>query len=114
MLSPVKPQLKPGWVNGPPITSPCLRAPVLVLDALPKAASSPDERSEIRGRNMTVIPPRVSLRSCGRPVPERILEDPVRFHRGWGSWHRPHEGDVPLKDSVAFISSSFDLPYGVR
>ena len=27
-----------------------------------------------------------------------IPEDRVRFHICWGSWHGPHNGDVPLKD----------------
>jgi 5-methyltetrahydropteroyltriglutamate--homocysteine methyltransferase len=29
---------------------------------------------------------------------EGIPEDRVRFHICWGSWHGPHNGDVPLKD----------------
>jgi 5-methyltetrahydropteroyltriglutamate--homocysteine methyltransferase len=29
---------------------------------------------------------------------EGIPEDGVRFHICWGSWHGPHNGDVPLKD----------------
>jgi 5-methyltetrahydropteroyltriglutamate--homocysteine methyltransferase len=32
-----------------------------------------------------------------------IPEDRVRFHICWGSWHGPHNGDVPLKDVVDLL-----------
>jgi 5-methyltetrahydropteroyltriglutamate--homocysteine methyltransferase len=32
-----------------------------------------------------------------------IPEDRVRFHICWGSWHGPHNGDVPLKDIVDLL-----------
>jgi len=32
-----------------------------------------------------------------------IPEDRVRFHICWGSWHGPHEGDVPLRDMVDLL-----------
>ena len=32
-----------------------------------------------------------------------IPEDRVRFHICWGSWHGPHQGDVPLKDVVDLL-----------
>jgi 5-methyltetrahydropteroyltriglutamate--homocysteine methyltransferase len=34
---------------------------------------------------------------------EGIPEDRVRFHICWGSWHGPHQGDVPLKDVVDLL-----------
>ena len=34
---------------------------------------------------------------------EGIPEDRVRFHICWGSWHGPHNGDVPLKDVVDLL-----------
>jgi 5-methyltetrahydropteroyltriglutamate--homocysteine methyltransferase len=34
---------------------------------------------------------------------EGIPEDRVRFHICWGSWHGPHQGDVPLKDIVDLL-----------
>jgi 5-methyltetrahydropteroyltriglutamate--homocysteine methyltransferase len=34
---------------------------------------------------------------------EGIPEDRVRFHICWGSWHGPHQGDVPLKDMVDLL-----------
>ena len=32
-----------------------------------------------------------------------IPQDRVRFHICWGSWHGPHEGDVPLRDMVDLL-----------
>ena len=32
-----------------------------------------------------------------------IPEERVRFHICWGSWHGPHNGDVPLKDVVDLL-----------
>ncbi len=32
-----------------------------------------------------------------------IPEDRVRFHICWGSWHGPHNGDVPLKNVVDLL-----------
>jgi 5-methyltetrahydropteroyltriglutamate--homocysteine methyltransferase len=34
---------------------------------------------------------------------EGIQEDRVRFHICWGSWHGPHNGDVPLKEVVDLL-----------
>jgi 5-methyltetrahydropteroyltriglutamate--homocysteine methyltransferase len=34
---------------------------------------------------------------------EGIPEDRVRFHICWGSWHGPHNGDVPLRDVVDLL-----------
>jgi 5-methyltetrahydropteroyltriglutamate--homocysteine methyltransferase len=34
---------------------------------------------------------------------EGIPEDRVRFHICWGSWHGPHNSDVPLKDVVDLL-----------
>jgi 5-methyltetrahydropteroyltriglutamate--homocysteine methyltransferase len=34
---------------------------------------------------------------------EGIPQDRVRFHICWGSWHGPHQGDVPLKDVVDLL-----------
>jgi 5-methyltetrahydropteroyltriglutamate--homocysteine methyltransferase len=34
---------------------------------------------------------------------EGIPEDRIRFHICWGSWHGPHQGDVPLKDVVDLL-----------
>src|SRR5262245_32588781 len=34
---------------------------------------------------------------------QAATEDRVRFHICWGSWHGPHQGDVPLKDVVDLL-----------
>ena len=35
-----------------------------------------------------------------------IPEDRIRYHICWGSWHGPHNSDVPLKDVVDLVSTS--------
>ncbi|MGP0091188.1 MAG: epoxyalkane--coenzyme M transferase [Xanthobacteraceae bacterium] len=43
-----------------------------------------------------------------------IPEDRVRFHICWGSWHGPHEGDVPLKDIVDLLIKVKAQAYSVE
>jgi 5-methyltetrahydropteroyltriglutamate--homocysteine methyltransferase len=43
-----------------------------------------------------------------------IPEDRVRFHICWGSWHGPHNGDVPLKDVVDLLIKVKAQAYSVE
>jgi 5-methyltetrahydropteroyltriglutamate--homocysteine methyltransferase len=43
-----------------------------------------------------------------------IPEDRVRFHICWGSWHGPHNGDVPLKDVVDLLLKVKAQAYSVE
>ena len=43
-----------------------------------------------------------------------IPEDRVRFHICWGSWHGPHNGDVPLKDIVDLLIKVKAQAYSVE
>ena len=45
---------------------------------------------------------------------EGIPEDRVRFHICWGSWHGPHNGDVPLKDVVDLLLKVKAQAYSVE
>jgi 5-methyltetrahydropteroyltriglutamate--homocysteine methyltransferase len=45
---------------------------------------------------------------------EGIPEDRVRFHICWGSWHGPHQGDVPLKDIVDLLLKVKAQAYSVE
>jgi 5-methyltetrahydropteroyltriglutamate--homocysteine methyltransferase len=43
-----------------------------------------------------------------------IPADRVRFHICWGSWHGPHQGDVPLKDIVDLLLKVNAQAYSVE
>jgi 5-methyltetrahydropteroyltriglutamate--homocysteine methyltransferase len=43
-----------------------------------------------------------------------VPEDRVRFHICWGSWHGPHNGDVPLKDVVDLLIKVKAQAYSVE
>ncbi len=43
-----------------------------------------------------------------------IPEDRVRFHICWGSWHGPHNGDVPLKDVIDLLIKVKAQAYSVE
>src|SRR5580698_1881134 len=43
-----------------------------------------------------------------------VPEDRVRFHICWGSWHGPHDGDVPLKEVVDLLLTVRAQGYSVE